>query len=187
VTNYSDIIDTIGLICSCGNLFCLSLQTLLLCGTLLYARGQINAARNEQRLGAMWEIFNELDFSGAREARKFVYDHRELYKSLEGNNVEKFTELSKEAHANAERVSNSFDRIGYVVSLHLIPEELILKGYYIMIGKCWFILRPYIKIARRQRRKRDFQVYFQSLGEAVFSKYSPEEEIRQMLYNDLTN
>ena len=113
------ILNTITLLCVCC-------QTLILFLGACFAIVQIMGARNEQRLGVVWEIFSQLDSKEMIAAREFVYAHKELYLSLEGND-EKFKGLEKEERRNAELVSSSFSRVGYVVSQNLerVPLYLI--------------------------------------------------------------
>jgi len=50
---------------------------------LIYAWQQVSEARRESNLGAIWEIFNELSSEEMNDARKTVYQNRELYKQLD--------------------------------------------------------------------------------------------------------
>ncbi len=157
--------------------FIMSVQTCTLLISLIFVAQQIEVARKEQRLGAVWEIFSQLDSDKIMAAREFVYDNREAYLSLEGHD-EKYKKLTKEARTNAELVSSSFSRVGYAVSHDLIPENIILDGYRFMVTRCWHILGPYNRAVRFERKNDYYQKFFEELAQRACLHYHMTEEER---------
>lgn len=149
---------------------------------LLYAWLQIRAIRQEMLLSAMWEIFRELDSDETRSARRFVYRNRTKYKVLTDSDPEKFAQLPDEVRNNAYRVSNTLDRIGYVVHQGLIPPKLLLDGYHPIIARCWLVLEPFVYCVRAIRKQENYQQYFEYLASESFAHYISREEANSQIY-----
>jgi len=149
--------------------------------TVIYAWGQLRAMRHEQLLGAVWEIFRELDAPEKHEARNSVYRHAALFKDLDHNPQATLAKLPEEAERLANVVSSSFDRVGYVVNRGLIPLSLILEGFHPSIARSWVALEPYIKALRKTRYHPKHEQYFEFLGTEALARYiSREQVIREL-------
>lgn len=149
--------------------------------TVIYAWRQLRAMRHEQLLGAVWEIFRELDAPEKHEARIFVYQNAVLFKELDRNPHENISKLPEDAERLANVVSSSFDRVGYVVNRGLIPLSLILENFHPSIARSWVALEPYIKALRNNRYHPEHEQYFELLGIEALSHYiSREEVIREL-------
>ena len=146
---------------------------------LLYAWQQIRAIRQEQLLGAIWEIYQELDSSETRQARRYVYCNRAVYQTLAKTGESKLSELPEEARRNAEWVSSTFDRVGYVIHKKLIPPSFVLDAYSHIIARCWIALEPFVQSVRVYRREKDYQQYFERLGRDAI-RHAGEEVTFQM-------
>jgi hypothetical protein len=157
-------------------LICTGMQTLIFLFGGLFAILQLRETRKAYLLGAFWSIFSELDSDKMMAAREYVYANRELYLSLEGND-ENYTGLLKERRTNAELVSSSFSRVGYLVSQDLIPQKVILDGYHLMVTRCWSILEPYIKAVREERNNTGYQYFFEDLAKRAYSDYPTSREV----------
>jgi hypothetical protein len=153
-----------------------AVETVAVVIALFYAWQQVRAARKELRLGAVWEIFRELDSAPTRAARGYIYKNRELYKALTGQETA-LAKLPNEAWRHAEAVSNAFDRIGYVVHQGLLPENLITDGYYHIIARSWIVLEPFIEAVRKSRNQENYQPYFEYLAMRVFDRYMSRDEV----------
>ena len=150
---------------------------------LLYARHQIGAMGREQRLGAIWQIYKELDSSDTQQARRYVYRNRAIYQALAKTGEAKLGELPEEARRNAERVSSTFDRIGYVIDKELIPADLVLDGYSHIIARCWTALEPFVQSVRAYRGEKDYQQYFEDLGQRAKKRLQlAGEEVTFQIY-----
>lgn len=149
--------------------------------TVIYAWGQLRAMRYERLLGAVWEIFRELDAPEKHEARNFVYRHTALFKELYHDHQENLSKLPEEAERLANVVSSSFDRVGYVVNRGLVPLSLILEGFHPSIARSWVALEPYIKALRKARYHPKHEQYFEFLGTEALARYiSREDVIREL-------
>jgi hypothetical protein len=149
---------------------------------LLYAWQQVRAMRREQLLGAIWEIYRELHSSETRHARRYVYRNRALYETLTSIDDSDLSHLPEEARGNAERVGNTFDRVGYVVYQGLIPARFVLDGYYHVIARCWIVLEPFVQAVRAYTGENSYQQYFEYLALQVFTRYISRGEVNVQVY-----
>ncbi|MGA9351049.1 MAG: hypothetical protein WBW48_19905 [Anaerolineae bacterium] len=157
-------------------------EAIAVVAALLYAWQQIRAMRQEQLLGAIWQIYQELDSSETRQARRYVYCNRAMYQTLAKTGESTLSELPEEARRNAERVSSTFDRIGYVIHKELIPADLVLDGYSHIIARCWTALEPFVQSVRVYRREKDYQRYFECLGSAAIERVGGKEKVIFQMY-----
>ncbi len=148
---------------------------------LLYAWQQIKAIRQEISLGAVWNIFSELSSEQAQRSRKYVYQNREIFAALNEPDGTKLEDLSEEARQHAEKVSNSLDRIGYVVFEKLIPETVVLNGYHNIVARSWIVLEPYIKRVRENRDEATYQHHFEYLAQRTFQRYTTVKDASRSL------
>jgi hypothetical protein len=153
-----------------------SIQTIAVLLALLYAWLQIRDAQKKSKIESVWEIYRELAEENVRSSRHYIYNHQSTYAALawDGSDLSK---LEKDDWRNASAVSNSFDRVGFLVAEGLIPVEL-LKGFKYVIGRCWIILEPFIAANRNARKEPSYQVYFEELANRIFEKFVSPEEIR---------
>jgi len=146
---------------------------------LVYAWYQIRAMNREQRLGAIWEIYKELDSSEARRARRYVYDNKATYQALATGELE-LRGLSWEARCNAEQVSSTFNKMGYAVCKKLIPAHLLVDAYGVIIARCWTALEPFVQSVRVCRTEKDYHRYFECLARKAIK--SAGEEVTFQMY-----
>ena len=71
----------------------------------------------------------------------------------------------------AYSVGNTFNRVGYLVFLKLIPEEVILKGYGMVVARSWIVLEPFVYALREERHEAAFMYYFEYLANRCFKTY----------------
>lgn len=154
-----------------------AIQTTAVIVALVYAWQQVKHARHDVRLGALWEIFKELDTDELRASRGYVYKNREIYHSLK-NEGASLGNLPIEALKSAQVVSTTLDRLGFMVDRGLVPVDLIWDGYRYVIARSWIALEPFIRLARKERGRMSYQSYFEFLAIYVFEHYITPEEVR---------
>lgn len=90
------------------------IEAVAVVGALIYAGLQIRDARKSSKIESAWQIFRELSEDEIRKSRKYVYRNQSKYVMLakDGSNLRKLTQPQWH-HAN--RVSNAFDRVGFLV------------------------------------------------------------------------
>lgn len=143
---------------------------------LLYAWQQVKEARRELNLGALWQIFNELSSEEMNDARKTVYQNRELYQQL--SDGQGLTDIPHEVRHDATKVANNLNRLGYLVFKGLIPEDLFLDNNRYVIARSWIALEPYVKHVREVRKEDSFLQYFEHLAKRVFDDYVNRDEVK---------
>ena len=152
-----------------------TIEAIAVVAALLYAWQQVREARRESNLGAIWEIFNELSSEEMNNARKIVYQNRELYQQLaDGQGLDA---IPHEVRHNATKVANNLNRIGYVVYKGLIPEDLLLDNNKYVIARSWIALEPYVRYVREVRKEDSFLQYFEYLAERVFDNYVSRDKV----------
>ncbi|GAP13236.1 hypothetical protein LARV_00987 [Longilinea arvoryzae] len=157
-----------------------TIQTLAVLIALFYAWRQIQEARRETHLGAMWEIYREISSDELNGARKVIIKNREKLLSL--CNPGDIKKLPEDVRYAASKTGNHMNRIGYVVRKGLIPEDLLLDGYKYVIGRSWIILEPYISCIREVRGEESFMGDFEYIAKKVFQKYLSRDEIKTADY-----
>jgi len=130
------------------------------------ARQQVKHSRQEVRLGALWEIFKELDTDELRASRRYVYKNWQLYHLLR-DDVTRLDSLPNEAWKRAQDVSNTLDRLGFMVYQGLFPKRLIWGGYRYVIARSWKALKPFINSVRKKRKQESYQFYFEHLAKNI--------------------
>jgi len=158
-------------------------QTVAVLAALIYGWQEIKHARQESRLDSLWNIHSELSAEPQRQARRSVYKHRQMFASLP-DKPEELYNIPEDVLSSAHSVGNTFNRIGYMVHLGLIPGEIILGGYATIIARSWIVLEPFVRVVRTERLEPGFQSYFESLAALAFKESVTPEDIQFTRYTD---
>ena len=152
------------------------IESLAVIIALIYAWGQVKEARRASNLGAIWEIFDMLSSEEMNNARKVVYKSRNQYSLLQqGKGLD---DIPHESRHNANKVANTFDRVGYLVKKGLIPEDLLLDNHKYIIARSWIALEPYVYHTREIRGQDSFLEYFQYISDRVFQSYLRKDKVK---------
>jgi uncharacterized protein (DUF2235 family) len=157
------------------------IQTIAVIAALIYGWQQIRDARRESNLGAAWQIFAELSDEQQRQARGYVYRHREQFEALSQDPATLYA-LDRGAWDAAHSVGNTFNRIGYLVHRRLLSEDLVLEGYGHIIARCWIVLERFVYAIRERRGEDQFQKYFEYLANRYFAQYASRVEISDIQF-----
>lgn len=152
-------------------------ETLVVIFAVWYTWQQVKAMRHDVQLGAVWDIFKEMDNDEMRFSRGYVYKNRLLYKNFENKKINS-KGIPKKAWKHAQRVSTTLDHLGYMVNKGLVPKNLIWDGYRYIIARNWIVLEPFIKFIRQERQQYSYQAYFEELAIEIFRNHIKREEIQ---------
>lgn len=155
-----------------------AIESVAVVGALIYAGLQIRESRKNAQIESAWQIFRELSEGNTRSSRSYIYQNRKKYLKLtrDGANLKK---LSEAQWKHASQVSNSFDRVGFLVHKKLVPPHL-LEGYKYIICRSWIVLEPFVLANRISRNEPTYQSYFEYLARHMFDKYFKDQEVNFM-------
>jgi hypothetical protein len=112
---------------------------------LLIAGWQVLEAGRARKLQATRELLNEIGGRELREARTWVLTEMPTFDAFDP------TKLSKEDFHKALTVAVAYDRVGYMVEQHLIPEDALFRFQRDEIELLWQKLKPVVVHMRRAR------------------------------------
>lgn len=124
---------------------------------LFFAAAQLATRRRAHLLEIYRAVFEMLDASQMRDARKYVYSiedsMRKVFENEHWQDLAKYkTDPNyaewKKHREMAEMVARSFDQLGLLVREGRVPVDIIARFYASPILRCWYKLTPYIESER---------------------------------------
>ncbi|KKQ56278.1 MAG: hypothetical protein US74_C0016G0002 [Parcubacteria group bacterium GW2011_GWA2_38_13] len=121
------------------------LYVVLVFFTLLVIYYQLKELKKSRTLHALITLFDVLQNSEARRARKYIHDNMPV--KVRGLTVE---ELEKHLERMWEAVA-AFDRIGYFLQKGYVHTDEIVPLFWAMVWRCWKKSEKLIRLTRRKR------------------------------------
>ena len=145
------------------------LAAVLATAAAVFALRQLREMTRTRHLEAMLRVFEMMGGDEPRMQRRFIFT--ELKSSPD--------RVTPEERWKIEQVSVTFDRIGRLVQLGLVPEEELFAGHCEVIIRCWRRLKPYIEYHRQQLGGRHAKVFegLATLAEAYHKRHFPNDRI----------
>ena len=132
-------------------------QLLVVLYALYYAWGQVAEAGRARKLQATRELLNEIGSEDIRKARHHVLDEMSSDDVLDLSQIE-------DKNWQARKVAVAYDRVGYMVSQRLIPEDALFYFQRDEIQALWMKLEPYIVKVRTNPTRRNYCAHFEELA-----------------------
>lgn len=136
----------------------------------VFALVQVREMTRTRHLEAMLRVFEMLGAEDARKQRRFIYT--QLKSSPE--------RLTPEEQWVVEQVTVTFDRLGRLVEMGLVPREELFQGHCEVVIRVWARLKPYIYHHRSRvggRHGHNFEELAKSAQE-YFSAHFPGQELK---------
>ena len=136
----------------------------------MFALVQVREMTRTRHLEAMLRVFEMLGAEDARKQRRFIYT--QLKSSPNG--------LSAEEQWVVEQVTVTFDRLGRLVQMGLVPREELFQGHCEVVIRAWIRLKPYVYYHRSRvggRHGHNFEELAKSAQE-YFSANFPGQELK---------
>ena len=132
-------------------------QVFVVLYALYYAKGQVEEAGRARKLQATRELLNEIGSDDIRDARHHVLREMSANEDIDLSGL-------ADRDLQARRVAVAYDRVGYMVSQHLIPEDALFYFQRDEIDALWKRLEPYIIKVRNNPARRNYCRHFEELA-----------------------
>jgi hypothetical protein len=108
--------------------------------SLIFIWRQLREMNRTRQAEGFFRVVDYLQSEDIRTARRHLM------------NLEKpsFDDWTEEDMASAERVCNSYARIGRMIEEHMIPADFVIPAYHYSIKKCWEASQPIVTEYRRK-------------------------------------
>ena len=126
--------------------------------TLIVTIMRMRIARREHLVNVYIKLFEKMDVSRIREARRWIYHRFESGATYEEEWAKRkivAIELATDAEARekVEELIRAFDELGLMVREGTAPINVVARFYASPAIRCWYILTPYILQVREKRKQ----------------------------------
>ena len=137
-----------------------AVSTMVILASLIFIWLQLREMNRTRKAEAFFHIVDFLQSDDIRAARQHLMDLK----------TPSFDDWTEEDIANAEKVCNSYARIGRMIKERMIPADFVIPVYHYSIKKCWKAAQP-IVVEYRRRMSSDRWESFEWLYERTIELY----------------
>lgn len=140
--------------------------TIALIVSLFFIWYQLREANKSRQAEAFFRLIDFLQSEEIRQAREHLLNLKKP----------QFVDWTKDDIAISERVCNSYNRIGLMISEGMIPARIVLPRWHFSIQACWVAAQPMVA-EYRATRSGDWWNDFERLYKRARESYPKDMEV----------